>query len=303
MTSPQPMHLADWGLLIILSVLWGGSFLFIGIAVKELTPLVIVFARVALAAAALLPLHLLTLGPLPRGRAVWFGLAGMSLLNNVVPFTLIVTGQTMIASGLASVINATAPLFGAVFLAMAGDEALSLRKLAGLVTGLAGVAVLKGADFSLAGGQTAGMLLCLAAAACYGLSSLWVKRRLKGVAPLSLATGQLLLSAVIMTGLAFGFDQPGRLLAASGETWAALLGLALLATALAYILFFRIVARSGAANVLLVTMLIPVSAILFGHFILGEVLSARELVGALVIGLALVIFDGRLLSRFSQHTA
>lgn len=303
MSSPQPMAPSDWGWLIVLSILWGGSFLFIGLAVKELPPLVIVFARVALAAAALLPVHLLTLGALPRDRRTWVSLLGMSLLNNVIPFTLIVNGQTMIASGLASVINATAPLFGAVVLAASGDEPLIPRKIAGLVTGLVGVAVLKGADLTTLGGQTTGILLCLGAAASYGISTLWVKRRLRGIAPLSLATGQLLWSAVIMAVLAFAFSSPSSLLQASLTAWMALLGLSLLATSLAYILFFRIVARSGPANVLLVTMLIPVSAILFGHFILGEELAAREIIGALVIGAALVIFDGRLFSRLRQNPA
>ncbi len=303
MSSPQPMAVRDWGWLIVLSVLWGGSFLFIGLAVKELPPLVIVFARVALAAAALLPVHLLTIGALPRDRHIWFSLLGMSLLNNVIPFTLIVNGQTIIASGLASVINATAPLFGAVMLAASGDEPLIPRKVAGLAAGLVGVAVLKGADLTSFGGQTTGILLCLSAAASYGLSTLWVKRRLRGIAPLSLATGQLLWSAVIMAVLAFVFSSPSSLLQATLTAWLALLGLSLLATSLAYILFFRIVARSGPANVLLVTMLIPVSAILFGHFILGEELSAREIIGALVIGAALVIFDGRLFSRLRENPA
>lgn len=300
--------LRDWGLLVFLSLLWGGSFLFNGMAVRELTPLVIVLARVAIAAAVLVPVHLVMVGRLPGGKQSWIAFSGMALLNNVIPFTLIVSGQAMIASGLASVINATTPMFSAVILAAAGDERLVPRKALALLAGLAGVAVLKGADVLALGGQGLGIMLCLGAAASYGLSSLWAKRRLMGIAPLTMATGQLICSTAIMAILAFAFDEPSRLLTASAYGWAAVLGLALLATALAYIVFFRILAASGAANVMLVTMLIPVSAILLGHFVLGEELLPREILGALVIGGALLIFDGRALaalrrSRQGGHAA
>jgi drug/metabolite transporter (DMT)-like permease len=297
------MDLRDWGLLIFLSVLWGGSFLFIGIAVKELPPLVIVLARVAIASAVLLPIHLLRLGPLPRDRQSWITFAGMSLLNNVIPFTLIVTGQTMIASGLASIINATTPLFVVTILALAREESLILRKVMGLAMGIAGVVVLRGAGSDVLGGQTLGIVLCLAAAASYGLSGLWAKRRLKGIAPLTTATGQLLVSTVVMAILVAAFDKPSTLFAASAQTWAAIIGLAVLATALAYIVFFRIIATSGPANVLLVTMLIPVSAILMGHFVLGEELSAREIIGALIICAALAVIDGRALNLLRRSLA
>lgn len=290
------IHVADWGLLLLLSVLWGGSFLFVGIAVKDLSPLVIVMARVVIAAAVLLPIHLALIGPLPRDRATWTAIIGMSVLNNVIPFTLIVTGQTMISSGLASVINATTPLFGVAILAAAGREPLVMRKLAGIAIGVAGVAILKGGTLLGEGSQSVGILCCLGAAASYGFGSLWAKITLKGAAPLSMATGQLLCSSLIMAAVAFAFDEPSQLLRASWASWAALLGLAVLATSLAYILFFRVVARSGPANVLLVTMMIPVSAIAMGVAVLGETLGPRELAGTAIIMLALLIIDGRVLN-------
>jgi drug/metabolite transporter (DMT)-like permease len=294
-SSPSHIHLRDWGLLALLSLIWGGSYLFAGVAVKELPPLVIVMARVTIAALALLPLHFLLVGPLPGGRATWAAIAVMSLINNVIPFTLIVTGQTMIASGLASVINATAPLFGVAFLAAAGLEPLAPRKLLGIVVGIGGVAILKGGTLLGDGAQSAGILLCLGAAASYGLASLWAKLKLMTIPPLSMATGQLLCSAVIMAGLATGFSHPAALLSASALSWAALLGLALVSTAFAYIIFFRIVASAGAGNVLLVTMMIPVSAIALGVALLDETLEPREIAGAAIIALALLIIDGRVL--------
>lgn len=301
-SSSNHIPLSVWGLLLLLSVIWGGSYLFVGIAVRDLSPLVIVWARVVLAVAALLPLHLLLVGPLPRDRAAWTAIVGLSILNNVIPFTLIVTGQTMIASGLASVINATSPMFGVAFIAAAGLDPLIPRKVLGILLGIVGVAVLKGGSLFGQHSQSLGILLCLGAAASYGVGGLWARMKLRNTPPLSLATGQLLCSSLIMTGLAFSFDNPAQLLDASKESWAALLGLSLLSTSFAYILFFRVVAKSGPANVLLVTMIIPVSAIAMGITVLGESLERMEILGTAIIMLALVVIDGRALTWLRRST-
>ncbi len=279
MAQERHIALSDWGLLVLLSVIWGGSYLFIGIAVKELSPIVIVLARVVIAALSLLALLVLTGTALPRGREPWIAIVGLSIFNNIVPFLLIVTGQTMITAGLASVINATSPLFGVAFLALSGVEPLMARKVTGILIGIVGVAVLKGWTIFGAGSQSLGILLCLGAAASYGLGSLWTKLKLKGISPLSAATSQLLCSAVIMSVIAFAFDHPASLLDASLPSWLALLGLSLLATSFAYLIFFRVVERAGPANVLLVTMMIPASAILMGYLVLDETLEAREILG------------------------
>lgn len=286
----------DWLLLILLSVLWGGSFFFIGVAVKELPAFTIVFVRVALAAAILLPVHWLWVGKLPHD---WRPFIGMSILNNVVPFTLIVSGQALITSGLASVLNATAPLFGLVIMALAGDEKLLPRKVSGLVLGLIGVFVLRGD----VGGEMLGILLVLGGAASYGLSSLWARRKMGGINPITSATCQMICSSFIMAALAAAIDQPWQLPAPSLSTWAALIALAALSTSLAYIVFFQILTRSGASNVLLVTLLIPVTAILLGWAFLGEPLDAHEILGAVIIASSLLIIDGRIVARFSAGAA
>ena len=291
----------DWGLLLFLSVLWGGSYLFAGIAVRELPPLVIVLARVSIAALALLPLHGIFQGGLPKDARSWVSFTVMSALNNVIPFTLIVSGQALIASGLASVINATTPLFTVTILALFREEPLVARKMAGLVVGLAGVAVLRGAGLADMGQQALGMLLCLGAAASYGFAGLWAKQRLKGVAALTSATCQLLCSTIIMAPMVLVFSDASTILDASLVTWGALLGFALLSTALAYIVFFRIVARSGPSAVMLVTMLIPVSAILLGHVVLEEAVPLRQIIGALIIAAALLVIDGRLFRLLSRQ--
>lgn len=296
----QTIDLRSWGLLLLLSLLWGASYLFVAIAVRDLAPLVIVMARVMIAAAVLLPLHFILIGPLPRNRRAWLAILGMSVFNNVIPFTLIVTGQTMIASGLASVINATTPLFAVSFIAAAGFEPLVKRKVIGIVIGIMGVAVLKGGTIFGAGSQSIGILLCLGAAASYGLGSLWARARLTGIPPLTAATCQLLGSSAIMAILASFFASPTQLLGASRESWLALLGLAVISTAIAYLVFFTIIERSGPANVQLVTMMIPPSAIAMGYLVLNETLELQEIAGALIIIGALAVIDGRVFGRFPK---
>jgi drug/metabolite transporter (DMT)-like permease len=283
----------DWLLLGLLSVLWGGSFFFTGVAVRELPPLTIVFARVALAAALLAPVMWIQGARFPAGVGAWMPFFVMAVLNNVIPFSLIVIGQTMIASGLASVLNATTPLFTVLVMAASGAEALSRRRIGGAILGLLGVVILRGQKLETSQDQTAGILLCLGAALSYGLAAMWGRRRLSGVPPLTAATCQLVCSSVVMLVLAAIVEWPHGLPMPGWATWGSLLAIAALSTALAYIVFFQILVRSGATNVMLVTLLIPVTAILLGHFVLGETLKGREMLGALVIGSALILMDGR----------
>ena len=289
-----PIHRHDWLLLIFLSILWGGSFFFTGAALRELPPLTIVFIRVTLGATFLLPVVRALGGSIPGTLAGWWPFAVMGLLNNVIPFSLFVAAQTQISSGLASVLNATTPLFTVLVLAGFGDERLNARRIAGLLLGILGVAVLAGAA-SLPAGLGTGMALCLAGAVSYGFSGLWGRRKLAGVPPITSATCQLVCSSAMMLLVAGATEQPWRLPVPSLAICLSLLALAALSTALAYIVFFQILVRSGAANVMLVTLLIPVTAILLGYFVLGEPLTAREIAGALVIGSALVVIDGRAL--------
>jgi drug/metabolite transporter (DMT)-like permease len=283
-----------WLLLILLSILWGGAFFFIGAAVRELPPFTIVLIRVALGAVLLLPVFRFLGGALPKTAAAWMPFLVMGLLNNIIPFSFLVAGQTYISSGLASVLNATTPLFTVLVLASFGDERLSARRVTGVVLGLIGVIVLRAPWLEQSHSQTIGMLLCLAAALSYGFSGWWGRRKLTGVAPITSATCQLICSSVVMAIVAAAVDRPWQLPMPSAATWGALLGLAALGTSLAYIVFFQIMNRSGASNVMLVTLLIPVTAILLGVLVLGEPLSAHEILGALIIASALLVIDGRI---------
>lgn len=293
----------DWSLLAALSILWGGSFFFNGAALRELPPLTLVFLRVALGAAILLPLLRMQGIGFPKGMLGWKPFVAIGLLNNAIPFSLIVIGQTFIPSGLASILNATTPLFAVMVMAAAGEEKLQMRRLAGVALGLLGVVILRGWGVETRSGQGLGILLCLGGALSYGFAALAARRLLKDSPPLGTATFQLMASTVMMAIVAGAVEQPWRLAMPSVTTWLAVLGLAGLSTALAYIVFFQIIRRSGATNVMLVTLLIPVTAILLGWLVLGEPISMREIAGAIIIGSALLVIDGRvpaLLRRVTQ---
>jgi drug/metabolite transporter (DMT)-like permease len=291
----NPPDAQSWALLVALAAIWGASFMFIGVIVKELPALLIVLARVGIAAAILLPIHFVAIGKLPGDRRTWIACLGMSIMNNVLPFTLISWGQHNIASGLASVINATTPMFAAVFMALAAYEAITLRKAIALLIGLAGVIILKGASFNDLGPQSLGIFAVMAASMFYGLSAPWSKKMLGDIPPLTIATCQLTGSTIIMAVIVLLTSNVTLYAQISTKTCIALLALAAMSTSLAYLLFFRIIARAGPSFVSLVTMLVPVSAIALGTVFLGEKLSTHEIIGALVIGLSLMVIDGRAL--------
>ena len=290
----------DWLLLGLLSILWGGSFFFNGVVLKELPSFTLVLLRVALATLMLLPLLWLYRIRFPAGLAGWKPFIAIGLFNNVLPFSLIVVGQTFIPSALASILNATTPLFTVAVMTAAGEEKLQTRRIAGVIVGLIGVIILRGDGFGLERGQGLGILLCLGAALSYGVSALVARRVPSDVPPLGAATFQLLVSTAMMTVVAGVVERPWQLPMPGTTTWLAVIGLAALSTALAYIVFFQILRRSGATNVMLVTLLIPVTAILLGVIVLGETIALREIVGALVIGSALLLIDGRVLKVFQR---
>jgi drug/metabolite transporter (DMT)-like permease len=290
----------DWALLAALSVLWGGSFFFNGVVLRELPPFTLVLLRVLLAAMILLPVLCAQRLPFPKGWMGWRPFFLVALFNNVLPFSLIVTGQMYIPSGLASILNATTPLFTVAVMAAAGEEKLIFRRVAGVIVGLVGVVMLRGSGLGFASEQGLGVLLCLAAALSYGISALVARRALLDSPPLATATFQLMASSLMMAVVAGIFERPWQLPMPDTVTWFAVLGLAALSTALAYIVFFQVLRRSGATNVMLVTLLVPVTAILLGALVLGEEISPREIAGALVIGSALLLIDGRVLKFFQR---
>lgn len=314
-TSSSSMSGANWALLLLLSVLWGGTFFFSKIALAAVPPLTLVLARVSIGALGLLAWLLATGVSIPSGRSVWLAFFGMGLLNNVLPFGLIFWGQSRlpheIATSLASILNATTPVFGVVIAHfLTADEKLSLGKCCGVGLGFAGVALMLSPRLMQASAPAvgdsvaAGMIACLAAAAIYGFAGIFGRRfKNMGVQPQQTASGQLAASSVIMVPVAMIVDHPWELPLPGWEPLVAVLALALVSTSVAYVLYFRILATAGATNLLLVTFLIPVSAILLGTLLLSEKLAPVHIAGMGLIGLGLAAIDGRLVRLALNRSA
>ncbi len=291
----------EWLLLLLLSLLWGGSFLFAKVAVGELPPMTVAFLRVSIAAATLYAVVRMAGLEMPTG-AQWWPFLVMGAINNVIPFSLLFWAMTEVTSGLAAILNAATPLF-TVLLAhfLTRDERFSVAKLGGVLIGLAGVAVLIGVDaLDGVGLAVLAQFACVAAAVSYAFASIW-GRQLVGRPPMVIATGQVTASSVLLLPIILVADTPWRLGMPSVLTIGAVLGLAVVSTALAYVIYFRILRVAGATNLMLVTLLIPVSALAFGVTLLGETVTANDIAGMILIGIGLAAIDGRPIAWIGGH--
>jgi len=297
MSNPA-LNLTSGLLLAALALVWGGSFFFAEIALEALPPLTVTLFRVALALPVLMLVVRIKGIPIPRGLGVWVAYLVMGALNNALPFSLIFWGQTEIESGLASILNGTTAVFGAVVAGLLlKDEPLTPQKLAGAGLGLLGVAVIMGpAALRALDPRNLAQLAILAAAFSYALASVWGKRMLAGQPPLMNALGMVAGSTLLMLPLALYADGIPPL-DLPAPVWGALIGVAVLSTALAYLLYFEILRLAGSANLMLVTLLIPPVAVTLGVLFLDESLSREAFVGFAIIALGLVVTDGRLSGR------
>ena len=303
MSSMKPR---EWWLLIILSVFWGGSFFFVEVALLDFQPFTLVFLRIAIAALILVGVVYLTGKRLPSFFKTWGGYIVMGMLNNAIPFSLIVWGQTRIESGVASILNATSPIF-TVLLAhfLTSDERLTSKKVMGVLIGFIGVYLMMKPEltdgFSWRGlGQAA----VLGGAASYSFAAIFGKR-FKDIPAVVNSAGMLICSSIMMLPLVIIVDSPWSV-RPSLEAMSAVLGIAVISTAIAYLVYFHLLATAGATNALLVTFLIPVSALFLGVGILGEVIKVLEYAGMICIFLGLIIIDGRaldLVKRLNQRRA
>jgi drug/metabolite transporter (DMT)-like permease len=288
------MTASDWLLLIVLSTFWGGSFFFAEIAVREIPPLTLALGRCAIAAAVLLVYVKASGLELPKGRAVWRSLLVLAVLNTVLPFTLIFWGQTHITSGLAAILNATAPLFSILLAHFAtADDKLTGRRMFGVAIGFLGVIIVIGVDaLRDLGVQTLAQIAIVLAAMFYAMAGVY-GRRFKSYPPAVIAASILMLGAAMLLPLAAYAERPWTLPTPSLAALACMVGLAVISTAFAFLIYFRVLARAGAVNLQLVAYLIPVSAILLGVGFLGETLEWRHMVGMAVIAIGLAAIDGR----------
>lgn len=291
-------------MLLLLAAVWGGSFFFAEVALSEVPPLTITLHRVVWAVPILAVIVFLNGIALPRSLSVWGAYLVMGSLNNAIPFSLIFWGQTQIESGLASILNGTTAIFAAVVAALLlVDEPLTAKKIFGAALGIAGVAFIMGpsalTDFNP---SNLAQLAILGATLSYSFAGVWGKTALADQTPLMNALGMLVGSTVLMMPIVLVFDGPPNL-ELSASVWGALLGIAALSTALAYVLYFAILVRAGTANLLLVTLLIPPFAIGLGVLFLGEKMGPDAWIGFAIIVLGFAVTDGRIFSIFSKKSS
>ncbi|WP_157136542.1 DMT family transporter [Sagittula stellata] len=285
-----------WAELLLLALIWGGSFLAIRTALYEIGPLTAVLLRTGLAAAVLWPVVLWRRLPLPRTARTWSALLVMGCLNNAIPFSLMAWGQLHIPTGLTSILNATTAIFGVLVAALVfADERLTARKGIGVGLGFAGVATAIGPrDLMNIDPGSLAQLAVVAGTLSYACASAWVRARLGTLPPLVNACGMLTGATLVMAPLALAVEGLPDL-ALSTRGWTGVLYYALVATALAYLLYYRVLAMAGAGNLLLVTLLIPPVAILLGAWVRGETLAPTAYAGLGLLAAGLVVLDGRVL--------
>lgn len=294
----------DWLLLMALSGVWGASYFFGKVAVADIGPLTVVLGRVALAAAILYAVIRLRGIAIPHSSAEWRGFFVMGLLNSAIPYSLIFWGETRIDSGLAAILTATVPIFTVIVAHFwTVDERMNPAKAAGIGLGMAGVVVIMGGDLgTLGSGSGLAKLAIIGASISYAFSGIY-GRRLKGTSPLILAWGQMCAATVFLLPLVVLVDRPWRSATWTTEATLSVIALATLCTALAYLVFFRLLATIGATNTSLVTFLIPVSSLLLGTLVLGEALVPVQLLGMVLIAAGMAVIDCRLWKRVGRVRA
>jgi drug/metabolite transporter (DMT)-like permease len=291
------MGAAEWAMLVMLSIVWGGSFFFYKVLVQALPPLTVVLGRVAIAAAALHLWLALRRDRLRASPREWAELIGLGIINNALPFCCFAWSEIRISSGLAAILNATTPVFGVLvgLMLRTGAPFTPLRGLA-VVFGFIGVMVLIGPAAFSGGGAVGSELACLLASVSYAFGG-YYGRRFAYMGPLKVAAGQTTGAAIALLPVAAVFDRFWTLPAPGPGVWAALLGIALVSTAFAYILYFRLLQRVDPTDLMLVTFLVPISALILGLAFLAEPIKPAAWAGMAMIGLSLMAIDGRVPAR------
>ena len=283
-----------WAELALLSTIWGASFLSIRIALDELPPLTTVAHRVFWAMLILWGYVLVRKLPIPKDPKIWGAFLGMGLLNNVIPFSLMAWSQFHIETGLTSILNAATAVFGVLVAAIFfADERLTSRRMIGVLLGFLGVATAIGlsslAQFDL---RSLGQLAVLGGTLSYALAGVWARKRLTGLAPQVAAAGMVTGSTLIMIPLAYFIDGPFDL-SRSSRTWIAIGYYAVVATAFAYLLYYRVLAMAGSGNLMLCTLLVAPVAIVLGALILGETLRPQAYLGFALLALGLMVLNSK----------
>jgi drug/metabolite transporter (DMT)-like permease len=303
MTNSPKLDGHGWLLIGILAILWGGAFFLIEVGLRSFPPITLVFIRVAFAVPPMWIAMRLMGMTLPRSAGDWGLLTVVGALNCALPFTLFFWGQQYLDSGYAAILNATTPLWGVVTAHfMTRDEKATPARIIGVLTGMAGIIIMVGpAAMQGLSNNLLAQIACVISTVFYSLAAIYGRRLSQTtLTPMAVATGQTMMAAVLMIPIVLIVDQPWTMDMPRLDATMAGLTLALLSTALAYTLYFRLIDRAGASNAQLVAFLMPILAVILGITFLGESLSAGQMIGAAVIALGLIILDGRLVARFQK---
>ena len=300
------MSSRDWGLIATLALIWGSAFFLITVILKEVPPNTMVFMRLALAVPPMLLWLHFTGEHMPRDITNWRQFVVLGALNIALPFILFAWGQVRLSSGLASVLNATTPLWGVIVAHyLTQDEKMTALRLGGVIIGFSGVAVMTGGDALSGSGDTAlAQLACVGATLFYAVASIYAKRMgNEGLSVMQIATGQVCTATVMMVPVILLTETPWTGPMPSTGTWAAMVTLSVVSTSLAYLLYFRLIASAGATNALLIPFLIPPVAILMGALFLNETMTIGQFGGIALIALGLAVLDGRLIRHLAPARA
>jgi len=283
-----------WAELLMLSLIWGASFLSIRVALNEIGPLTAVAHRTGWAMLILWAYVILRRLELPTDLRVWAAFLMMGLLNNVIPFSLMAWGQLHIETGLTSILNASTAIFGVIAAAVFfADEKLTVRKAIGVTLGFIGVSTAIGlAAFKNFDIRSLGQLAVIGGTVSYALAGVWARKKLGHLKPQVAAAG-MLSGASLMTIPAAWIVEGPISLSLQPQTWTAIAYYAIVATAIAYMLYYRVLAMAGSGNLMLCTLLVAPVAIVLGAIVLGEALPLRAYAGFAILALGLVILDGR----------
>lgn len=303
MTQSPKLDGNGWLLIAILAILWGGAFFLIEVGLRSFPPITLVFIRVGFAVPAMWIAMRILGEQLPKGREIWLWLTVVGAFNCALPFTLFFWGQQHLDSSYAAILNATTPLWGVVTAHfMTTDEKATPTRIIGVLVGLAGIVVMIGPD-AMKGmsDNLLAQLACLVSTVFYSLAAIFGRRLSQSsLTPMAVATGQTMTAALLMIPIMLVVDQPWTLPMPRLDATLAGLALALVSTALAYFLYFRLIDRSGASNAQLVAFLMPILAVILGIAFLGESLSGGQIAGAALIAVGLAVLDGRLVARFQK---
>jgi drug/metabolite transporter (DMT)-like permease len=302
MSNPK-LDATGWGLIGILSILWGGAFFLIEVGLRSYSPFMLVFMRLALAVPPMWVVMRISGGTLPREARSWSLLVVVGLLNCALPFMLFFWGQQYLDSGYASILNATTPLWGVVTAHfMTHDEKATPARIIGVLVGMAGIIVMVGPDAAKGlSNNLLAQIACILSTLFYSFAAIYGRRLSQTtMTPMVVATGQTMAAALIMLPVILLFDPPWHMPMPRLDSTLSGITLALFSTALAYMLYFRLIDRSGASNAQLVAFIMPVLAIILGVAFLGEHLQSGQIAGAALIAIGLVILDGRVVSRLQQ---